>query len=156
MRFHHWVKGWEVPVTLTLMRVSNRQAAVRNHSTLTAGDVGPRGTNHSSRYERTPNGVERTSLWDETSSALLSKSAWGAASQINSRWSVFNMWLHQPTTEWACRWVSSYCGPPDIQQGGRTRHPRPDSQIKSWRRRRPPSVKYWCALLWNPDKYIGW
>lgn len=57
--FYHWVK---VAVALTLIRVSNRQAAVRNHSTLPVGDVQPRGTNHSSRYEMTPNGVERTSL----------------------------------------------------------------------------------------------
>lgn len=55
------------------MRVSNRQAAVRNHSTLTAGDPEPRGTNHSSRYERTANGVESTSLRDKTSLALFNK-----------------------------------------------------------------------------------
>lgn len=34
---------------LTLMRVSNRQAAARNHSVLTAGDAEPGGIDHSSR-----------------------------------------------------------------------------------------------------------
>lgn len=45
-----------------------------------------------------------------------------------------------PTMAWVCRFESSHCGSPDSRSAGLSQHPRPDSQIKSWRRRRPPSV----------------
>lgn len=59
------------------MNVSNRQVVTRSHSTPPASDMEPAGTDHTSTYDRTPNGVERSSLWD--------KQWWSAGKLANLR-----------------------------------------------------------------------
>lgn len=91
----------------------------------------------------------RESAWGINTVGSGGYGEWLNESQPNWRWSVFNMRPRRPTMAWVFRRVSSYCGSPDIQPEGRSRHPRPDSRTESWTRMRPPSVKHGGASLWR-------